>query len=56
MKWLPATWDPAAEPTAEQWVDWFLANERDAQLEIAEWAIRFSRESTRCLVQHGGVA
>lgn len=43
----------AVVPTPAGWVDWFLSNGRDGQLEIAEWAIRFGEEANDCFIKHG---
>lgn len=35
--------EPGREGTPEEFVDWFLSNDRAGQAEIAEWAIRSAR-------------
>lgn len=46
------TWDSANYPTPAEWVDWFLANDRGSQEEIAAKAIRYSEDSLDCFVYH----
>lgn len=46
--------NPGVQATPEEWVEWFLSNDRAGQLEIAEWSIRFGEEANVCLMRHGG--
>lgn len=47
----PTPWEDTW-PTPEEWTDWFLSNDREGQLEIAGWAIRFAQESLDCIIKH----
>lgn len=42
-------WPPERYPSAVEWVDWFLANERDAQEQIASKAIASLADINQCL-------
>lgn len=47
----PQTWPADRWPTAEEWLDWLLSNDRDDQLQIAQRAIDRAQEASRCLEQ-----
>lgn len=40
------------EGTPDEFVDWFLSNDRAGQIEIAEWSLRFASESNACLIRN----
>jgi hypothetical protein len=48
----PLTWPENVEPTAEQFTDWFLSNDRDDQVDIAEQLLRNARIGAACFIQN----
>jgi hypothetical protein len=42
-------WPAERQPTAAEWVDWFLANDRAGQEQIASKAIAAHADINRCL-------
>jgi hypothetical protein len=48
----PLTWPENVEPTAEQFTHWFLSNDRDEQVGIAEQLLRDARTGATCFIQN----
>lgn len=44
--------EPGREATPDEFVDWFLSNDRAGQIEIAERSLRFASESNACLIRN----